>query len=334
MSKKNEFDNILNDCLERLIGGETIEACLKDYTEYAAELEPLLKTAVDARKVAAIEPRPEFRERAGHDFQAAIREIGPEKSPGFFGWFPRWATVVTAVVVVLLAAAGTVAASTSSLPDDPLYRVKLATEAVRLTFTPSALGKAELYASFADERVDEIVRMAEKGNVEKVEQATERMNDQLIAMSNLVLPGGVRDEWMEAATFEAAPAPRAVEEAPAPVPTPRPEPEAAQVPMEPPAPIIEIPPPATVEQDSAPVIITAPEPAEDVLKAGEAGMEEAEVEPDNQALLRMNVSEQAMENIEELLELLESAPDSLKPVILRALEVAIEGYEQALDNLY
>ena len=47
------------------------------YPEYAAELEPLLKTALETRNAAAIKPRPEFRQRAANDFQAAIREMPP-----------------------------------------------------------------------------------------------------------------------------------------------------------------------------------------------------------------------------------------------------------------
>ncbi len=331
MNKNNEFNNILDECLERLINGEAIEACLAGYPEHAEELEPLLRTALEARKAAAIKPRPEFRDRAAYDFQAAIREMEPEKSRGFFGWFPRWATVVAAVVVVvLLAGTGTVAASTNSLPDEPLYQVKLATEAVRLTFTPSALGKAELYARFADERVEEIIRMADKGKVKQVEKATERMNDQLIAMANLVTPGGKGAAQMETATFEAA------EAAPAPVPAPRPaptpEPEAAQVPMDAPAPVIEIPS-EPVEEVPVMAAPRAGGPREDAGRDEERGRADREVKPDNQARFRMNVSEQAMENIQELQELLEEAPESLKPALLRALEVAIDGYEQALNNL-
>lgn len=332
MNKKNTFDNILDECLERLINGETIEACLADYPEHAAELEPLLRTVMDARKAAAIEPRPEFRDRAGYDFQTAIRDMESEKS-GFLRWFPRWATVVTSVVIViLLAATGTVAASTNSLPDEPLYQVKLATEAVRLTFSPSALGKAELYAKFADKRVEEIIRMADKGKVKQVEKATERMNDQLIAMSNLVMPDGVGDAQVEVATFEAAEAPMVAEEAPAPVPAPRPAPEASQVPMDAPAPEVEIPPEAVEE-----VPVMAPPraqgPREDTGRDEERGRADKGIKSEHQARLMEIVSEQAIENIEELEELLEKVPESLIPALLRALEVAGNGYEEVLRNL-
>ena len=99
-------------------------------------------------------------------------------------------TAVVVVIALLLAGSGTVAAAGNSMPDEPLYPVKLATETVRLTLTPSALGKAELYVKLADKRVAEIIKMADKGKVKQVENAAERLNTQLIAMASLAVPGG------------------------------------------------------------------------------------------------------------------------------------------------
>ena len=84
MKKAREFDNILDECLERvLIKGETVEQCLAQYPEHAAELEPLLRTALETKEAVAIKPRPEFRERASYQFQAALREMESKKSQGF-----------------------------------------------------------------------------------------------------------------------------------------------------------------------------------------------------------------------------------------------------------
>lgn len=187
MKRNREFDDILNECIERVLKGESIEACLAAYPEHAAELEPLLHTAVDTIKAAAVVPRPDFRQRAGYEFQAAIRDLRPKKQ-GSFRWQVRLVTVISIVMVILMAGTSTVAAASNSLPDETLYPVKLATEEVRLALTPSALGKAELYAEFADKRVDEIIKMADKGNVAQVVKTTERMNDHLVAMANLALP--------------------------------------------------------------------------------------------------------------------------------------------------
>ena len=185
MGKSKEFENILDECLDRLMKGEDIKSCLAGYPEHAAELEPLLKTALKARIAAAVKPRPEFRQRAGYEFQKAISEM-PSKTPrSHFRWQLRWVVPVAVVLVLLSGGAGTVAAATNSLPDSPLYQVKLATESVQLAFTFSEQGKAELYARFVDYRVEEIVKMAEEGKLEQVEQATERMRSLLLAMADL-----------------------------------------------------------------------------------------------------------------------------------------------------
>jgi hypothetical protein len=184
MSQSREFDDILNECIERVLKGETIESCLASFPEHAAELEPLLRTVVTTWNVTDILPRPEFRQRAANEFQAAIRDLKPRRR-GTFVWQVRLVTAISVIVVILLAGTGTVAAAGNSQPDDPLYGVKLFTENVRVALTPSKVGKAELYAHFADQRVAEIIKMAEEGKVAQVEKATDIMNSNLAAIARL-----------------------------------------------------------------------------------------------------------------------------------------------------
>jgi len=185
-----EFDNILNDCLERLlVKGESLEQCLERYPAQAAELKPLLETALAAREAAAIQPRPDFKAQASYQFRSALEERAAGKSRSSWGWFPRWATVVAIVLVLVLGGGGgTVAAADSSMPGSPLYPVKLATEQVRLTLTLSQMGKARLCAELADERVAEIAYMADKGDAEQVVIITRRLEDKLDLL--VVLVGG------------------------------------------------------------------------------------------------------------------------------------------------
>ncbi|MCX8126111.1 MAG: hypothetical protein N3E40_03065, partial [Dehalococcoidia bacterium] len=80
MRNKEKFDEILNECLEALEKGQSLEACLDRYPEHAQSLRPLLETALAARRVAKLRPRPEFkeavrrrlREAAGH--QVAVEQ--------------------------------------------------------------------------------------------------------------------------------------------------------------------------------------------------------------------------------------------------------------------
>lgn len=187
MKKDKEFNNIFDECLERIVvDGETLEQCLKRYPEQAAELKPLLETVLAVKEASAVEPRPEFKARARYRFRSALQEKAAPKRRPFFGWVPRWATALAIVLVVLMAGGGTVAAASNSMPDSILYPVKLATENVQLALTTSELGKARLCANFADRRAVEIIYMADRGDARRVEEIAGRLDDRLDMLVVLV----------------------------------------------------------------------------------------------------------------------------------------------------
>jgi len=185
MKSSQKFNNILDTCLEQLLKGETIEQCLQSYPEQAAELEPLLRTVLAVKKASNIEPRAEFRAGASYQFRLALQQKEPERGLRLFGWQSRWATAVIAIVILLLLGTGTVVTANNSMPDEPLYPVKLATEQIRLTLTPSALGKAELCARLADKRIAEIIYLAGKGEPKQVEPVTRRLDTHLAMIASL-----------------------------------------------------------------------------------------------------------------------------------------------------
>jgi len=185
MKQDKEFNNVLNECLERLLTrGESIEHCLKSYPEQAAKLEPLLQTALAAKRASAIQPRADFKARARYQFRLVLRKAASRSRPSP-SWFPRWATVATIALVLLLVGSGTVSAAGNSMPDNPLYPVKLATEQVRLALTPSPISKAGLCAELADRRVAEIVYMASKDDARQVELITQRLDKRLAMLAVL-----------------------------------------------------------------------------------------------------------------------------------------------------
>ena len=331
MKKNKEFDNILDECLERILTkGESVEQCLASYPDQATELEPLLQTALSAKETLAIKPRPEFRDRARYQMLIALREM-EEKQPrrfSFFSWQPRWATAVIAVLILVLASGSTVAAAGNSMPDEPLYPVKLATERVRLAFTPSALGKAELYARLADKRVTEIVKMADKGKLKQVERTTQRLNAQLMAMTTLVSPGEG-----EAGVFITSAPPEAAPEAPPVAGEPRerkpsvvlaPAPSVAE---EPPGrkPEVRVAPARPVPQEAPALQPAPPEQAEADVDKG--------IEVERRAKLRQIVVRNVAKHREALLAALERAPESARPAQLRAIAASDAEYEKVLQAL-
>ena len=195
MRKQEKLDNILNECLERvLLAGESVEECLQSYPDYAEELRPLLDTVLSARQVSDIEPRAEFKSRARYEFQQALREKTEKKSRRWFNWQPAWSAVVASIVTFILVSGVTVGAAGNSMPDQLLYPVKLVTEQLQLTITRSPLSKAELYARLADKRVAEIVYLASKDKPEVIESVTDSLQTHLVEIAVLSQVPGARED--------------------------------------------------------------------------------------------------------------------------------------------
>jgi hypothetical protein len=178
-----KIEDILDNCIERTLKGESIEDCLNTYPEQVSELEPLLKTsAAFIQKSSAIQPAPEFKARLRSQLQGMLyakqREVA-EKRTRVPIWYRRWALIMTSVLAILLIGVGTVGASTSALPGKPLYPVKLATEEVRVMLASSDMDKAELHVQFAERRAMEIAEMAREGKGDKIPALTEQVANHL-----------------------------------------------------------------------------------------------------------------------------------------------------------
>ena len=197
MSRDREIESILETCLERLGRGDTIDQCLESFPAQADELGPVLRMAQLTRDVSSISPRPDFRARARYDFQSALQEFAQRKKPAIFGLKTRLATVMVALSVVLVFTCGTVVMASNSMPDNPLYVVKLASEEAHLVLTPSGVDKARVYVTQVDRRVDEIVYLADKGDVQRVDIAAERLDECLKKLVEIAKTEGADVALME-----------------------------------------------------------------------------------------------------------------------------------------
>lgn len=297
-----EFDDILDDCLERLlVRGETIEDCLAAYPQQADALKPLLQTALATKKATAIEASPEFRARARYQFQAALQETASRKSRSFPFWRLRWATVVTTILVMLLASGGLVAAASTSMPDNPLYSLKLAVEQLQLSLTPSDIGKANLYAEFADRRVSEIVHMAQKGNASLAEAATRRLDNQLAMIATLAI-GQDKDSRLLSEAGQSPPTDIKTQTQVGSATTPT---------TSLPAPILVLPP-DTIADFSSP---------------------DSYPEDDEMSELMRLLLQDANQNLVALHDLLATVPVAVKPAVLQAIAILEAGYANALNAI-
>ena len=103
------FDEIFDECVDRINHGETLEDCLASYPEHAKELESLLRAMLDTQRAYTFTPSPTTKSAARRRFNAALEELERRREarqplfPRLFGWPKVW---VTATVVVLIALIG------------------------------------------------------------------------------------------------------------------------------------------------------------------------------------------------------------------------------------
>ncbi|MDE2900826.1 MAG: DUF5667 domain-containing protein [Chloroflexota bacterium] len=177
----------LNDCLELIERGSTLEECLERYPDIPDELAPLLSMALETQQTAgSVHPSPEAQ-RAGlgaiTEAWAAMEERRRRRERGPWRLLRRsWVLAAVVLLVLLFGGWTTATAAQDSVPGDTLYPVKQTQERVMLVVVFTRGGKADLHARLAEERTEEVVKLAEMGRdpvvVDEVTQRfAEHMNE-------------------------------------------------------------------------------------------------------------------------------------------------------------
>ena len=327
MGNKRQFDNILNECLERLITGqETVEQCLQRYPEYSQELEPLLRTAALMNKAVDVKPSEDFRARARYQMQLKMAE---SKAPRrVTRGVPRWAVAVCTVMLVFVLGGGTVLASEGSMPGNPLYLVKLTTENIQVKLAGSQEKKAELYVALANERVDEMTWMVNNNKTQGLEAAAQRLDSYYNEIGTLQLSGSAEIAWSSSNTANQATGETTATTTPATSPPVLLAPsttiagttskDAERSPL----------PPVTVTQTVI-VVPAAGATNNSITVAGN------QYSTNNTSKLMNILIYNAITQPEKIQQLLDSdkVPESVKPALRRALAASQIGYQNAISNL-
>jgi hypothetical protein len=101
------FDEILDECVDRINRGERIEDCLGSYPEHSEELQLLLSAMLDTQRAYQFTPSPEAKWAARQRFNAAREQLErrweskPPLFPRILGRPVAWAAV-TAVLLISL----------------------------------------------------------------------------------------------------------------------------------------------------------------------------------------------------------------------------------------
>jgi uncharacterized protein DUF5666/uncharacterized protein DUF5667 len=150
----------LDDCLNAIASGATVEAAVSHYPALADELRLMLEAArmAGASSAPVAVPRAEqMSSRAKLLARAAeLRAPTPRRRLGQWLFTPRaWAAGLAVVLAVVIGTYGLASASAPSLPGDALYGVKRAVEQVQLSLAPDPQTHDQLAEQFAARRVDE-----------------------------------------------------------------------------------------------------------------------------------------------------------------------------------
>jgi len=97
-----DFDRILDECIDRINRGDNLADCLSDYPEYSERLKPLLKSIHNVQKTYAFTPSADTKRAARQEFHAAMDKRRQASSvPSFLKMISRPAVLATVAVLVL-----------------------------------------------------------------------------------------------------------------------------------------------------------------------------------------------------------------------------------------
>ncbi|MDD4859902.1 MAG: DUF4382 domain-containing protein [Dehalococcoidales bacterium] len=99
----NDFDRILDECVDRINHGDSLEDCLSAYPAHAERLKPLLRSMCGVQQAFTFVPSADAKRVARQKFQDALGKQQKASSNPIFGLISRpivWAAAVLIVVVV------------------------------------------------------------------------------------------------------------------------------------------------------------------------------------------------------------------------------------------
>jgi hypothetical protein len=151
-----DLSTTLDECLARLLRGESVDACLAAYPEHAPELAPLLAVAAQLRStLPQMQLTPGQRLRAKVVLREAVAAQARRRTARRpFSWarLTPAAGLVTALVIVVVM----LALVASSTPGNAGYSLRLVAERAPVWVTFSAAGKAEREVALAHRRLSEV----------------------------------------------------------------------------------------------------------------------------------------------------------------------------------
>ena len=152
-----ELYDALENCLEALERGASLDQALARYPLLADQLRPLLAVSLMARSASRLHVPADIRHRGRVRLLQKSDDLTESRRGRrrIISFFPRMALTATLVGVLALTSTGLVSASSSSLPGQQLYPVKRTWESLRLWLVFNPEQRDVLESTFEQERLDE-----------------------------------------------------------------------------------------------------------------------------------------------------------------------------------
>jgi hypothetical protein len=176
-----ELEDALQTCLNLLQSGADIERCLALFPNLAEELQPLLRIANQIHSAAVTDvPQAAFIKTRSRLLNTAAEMRGEPKAKKVHLPFlgartqPRQIPILASalavlLVLILLAGTGLVRASSTSLPGDDLYPIKIGWEGLRINLTFDPQRRDSLEQEFENERYEELEELITENRLVEVD---------------------------------------------------------------------------------------------------------------------------------------------------------------------
>ncbi|MFC2046917.1 hypothetical protein ACFLTK_01380 [Chloroflexota bacterium] len=173
----DNFDKILDECIDCINHGESLESCLTDYPQYAEQLEPLLRVIIQAKESCSFQPSAKAKRAARQRFEQVREESAwaqEEKRslfPCVFAWSQARAVVATAMLVALKGAKDTMIKGLVSR--QPIWKTAVfgtlaLALAIGLSLTMPSLSTESAYAADIVQNSPKVQAVLGDGEVEVV----------------------------------------------------------------------------------------------------------------------------------------------------------------------
>ena len=152
----DDFEIALDNCLRQLGGGKSsLAQCLARYPQHAAELRPLLETALQLQRGKQARPSGAARDRTRAKLNQYIQSH--PRQPRNVRLVPRLTFIIVSIALAALMVS--TAFAQTALPGQPLYALKISSERVWRAASPDRVG---VDISIANRRADELIQLAGK----------------------------------------------------------------------------------------------------------------------------------------------------------------------------